>query len=366
MTPSEKSTPREHFKDLLPVYLEGELAATDREAVESHLEKCLECFEELSALKQVVNVLKTDKSVFCPEPWELYEFIENGESPGGKIAQHLEQCPLCSTEVAEYRQTAIQKTLPEEIENELKKVFPKPPQSGITTEIKNFGWTKDWLSSIFRMPVLALGTAIAAILAVILLYPYGSIPTFIGVSSENWEEAIPQVNAKSLFPETSTRKEIAEPAPLIGHGASKPMLFEVAKPRVAPVIVFHGFDKPLPQSTVDSLYEQLRPSADLEKRFQFSTPAQLKQFLDKVKERHFSPSEALSAFYKEAKLNFALLENVKAEKYKFGLKSQLIDTHNGKILAESIESGLSGTELASKVSDSLDLLNNVKTENRAK
>ncbi len=128
--------------------------------------------------------------------------------------------------------------------------------------------------------------------------------------------------------------------------------------------MFHGFDKPLPQSTVDSLYEQLRPSGDLEERFQFSTPAQLKQFLEKVADRHVSPTETLSEFYKEAKLNFALIANVKAEKDKFGLKSQLIDTHNGKILVESTESGLSGTELASKVNDSLALLNNLKTENR--
>ena len=102
-------------------------------AVENHLEQCLECSKELDALKQMIDVFRNDKSVFCPEPWELYEFIEKGEDPGGKLSQHLEQCPLCCAEVAEYRQTTIQKTLPAEIKNELKKVFPTPAQSGIST-----------------------------------------------------------------------------------------------------------------------------------------------------------------------------------------------------------------------------------------
>ncbi len=72
MTPSEKSTPREHPKDLLPVYLEGELTEKYRAAVENHLEQCLECSEELDALKQMIDVFRNEKSVFCPEPWELY------------------------------------------------------------------------------------------------------------------------------------------------------------------------------------------------------------------------------------------------------------------------------------------------------
>jgi hypothetical protein len=169
-----------------------------------------------------------------------------------------------------------------------------------------------------------------------------------------------------LFSETPARKQIAKSAPLVGHGASKSSPYKAPKPRVAAIIMFQGFDKPLPQSTVDSLYEQLRPRADLEKRFQFSTPAQLKQFLDKAVGRNLSPTRILREFYKESSINFALVENVRADKDKFGLKSQLVDTHNDQILAESIQSGLSGTELASKINYSLALLNDVKIEKRTK
>ncbi len=366
MTPSFKTTFSQHPKDLLPIYIDGELAEKDRVAVENHLDQCLECSEELEALKQVVDVLKTDKSVFCPEAWELYEFIETGEDPEGKLVQHLEDCPLCCADVAEYRETAIQKTLPSEIKTELKGSFLKPAQRQISNESKIFAWAKGWLTSIFKMPTLTLATAVAAILAVVLLYPHGSSPVFIGVSSENWEEASFSATAKSLVSDAHEREEIAKPVRPTIREASKPRLSAAPKPRVAPIVLFHGFEKPLPQSTVDSLYEQLRPSEELEERFQFSTPADLKQFLDKVADRHLPPAQELSEFYKESSINFALIENVKAEKDKFGLKSQLIETRNGKILAESIESRLSETDLASRVNDSLILLNSVKTESRAK
>lgn len=366
MKPPDKTESDDHPKDILLAYLEGTLSGERKAIVEAHINTCNQCAGELNSLGNLLGILKTEKEVFCPEAWELYEFIEIGNDPEGRLAGHLQNCPLCCAEVADYRETAIQKTLPIEIKAELRKVFPQSAKSHIANDKKAFAQALEWLNSIFRFPALAIGTAVAAVLAVILLYPHGTVPTFIGVSSENWEETGLQATPKSLFPGTSARKEIAKSTPLMGHGGSRPMLFEAPKSKICSVIIFSGFEKPLPQSTIDALYEGLKPTAELEKRFQFSTPSQLKQFLDKVGNRHLSPSEVLNEFYKESSINFTLLANIKAEKDKFGLKAQVIDTHSGAILAESIQSGLSGTELASKVNDSLALLNDVKIENRAR
>ncbi|MFA6222228.1 MAG: zf-HC2 domain-containing protein [Desulfomonilaceae bacterium] len=366
MIPSDQKKTDEHPADLLLMYVDEGLSTNERRLVENHIRECAECSEEIESLGLVVNILRTDKGVFCPEAWELYEFIEEGTDPTGRIAQHLEDCPLCCAEVAQYREGFATTKLPDKIKNELEKSFPTRVHSRRFAGKSGFAWAPGWLNSIFKTPALALGAAVAAILAVILLYPHGTIPTFIGVSSENWEETGPQAIPKSLFSEAPARQKIAKSAPLVGHGASKPMLFEAPKLKLAPIIIFHGFEKPLPQSTIDSLYEGLKPTVELEKRFQFSTPAELKQFVDKVADRHLSPTEALSEFYKESSINFALLQNVKADKDKFELKSQLIDTHNGQILAESIQSRLSGTELASRVNYSLALLNDLKIENRTK
>jgi hypothetical protein len=364
-TPDKRSYDH-HPKDLLLGYFEGSLSVEESAMVQDHVAQCNECALDLDSLGKMVGLLKTEKEIFCPEPWDLLEFIETGQDPQGRLAGHLEKCHLCCAEVADYRETAIQKTLPAEIKAELEKVFQQSAKSHGARDETAFVRALDWLNSIFRFPALAIGTAVAALLAVLIIYPRGTVPTFVGVSSENWEETISQVTPKSLFSDAPARKEIAKSAPLVGHGASKPILFEAPKPRLASVIIFHGFKKPLPQSTIDSLYEGLKPTVELEKRFQFSTPAELKQFLDKVADRHLSPTEALSEFYKESSIKFALIANVKAEEDRFGLKSQLIDTQNGKILAESIESRLSDAELASSIKDSLALLNNVETKNRTK
>lgn len=366
MKPPDKTESDDHPKDMLLAYLEGTLSGERKTIVEAHINTCNQCAGELNSLGNLLGILKTEKEVFCPEPWELYEFIENGNDPEGRLAGHLEKCHLCCAEVAHYRETAIQKTLPTQIKAELKKVFPQSAKSNDATGKTFFVQALNWLNSIFRFPTLAIGTAVAAILAVMLLYPHGTVPTFIGVSSENWQEAIPQATPKSLFSEVPARKQMAKPAPLVGHEFAKPMFFEVPKPKICSVIIFHGFEKPLHQSTVDSLYEGLKPTAELEQKFQFSTPGQLKQFLDKIADRNLSPNDTLNEFYKESAIKFALIANVKAEKDKFGLKTQVVDTLNGQILAEYTQSGLSGTELAARVNNSLTLLNDVTIKNRAK
>jgi hypothetical protein len=363
----DKNNMENHPQDMLLGYLEGTLSVEDHDMVRGHLGQCEECAAEMDSLGKLAEILKSEKHVFCPEPWEWYEFIENGYNPGGRLSSHLEICPLCSAEIANYNHSATQETLPTVIKERLNKAYPETSHFKQSESNNGVTWIPNWLSPMFRFPTLAFGAALAAILAVVLLYPRGNGPIFIGVSSEDWEEAGPV--AKSALPKfVPAQKE----SKAVGGNSQvhkytpKSRSVELTKPKVATVVVFSGFDKPLPQSTVDSLYEQLRPRADLEKRFQFSTPAQLKQFLDKAVGRNLSPTRILREFYKESSINFALVENVKADEDKFGLKSQLVDTHNDQILAESIQLGLSGTELASRINDSLALLNDVKIEKRTK
>jgi len=365
----DKNNRENHPRDMLLGYLEGTLSVEDHDMVRGHLAQCEECAEEMDSLGKLAEILKSEKHVFCPEPWEWYEFIENGYNPRGRLSSHLEICPLCSVEVANYNQSSTQETLPTIIKEAVNKAHPETSHFNQSESNNGVTWIPNWLSPMFRFPTLAFGAALAAILAVVLLYPRGNVPTFIGVSSEDWEEVRPVAKTKSALPKSVPAQKESK---AVGANSQfqnrtpKSRSVEQSKPKVALVVVFSGFDKPLPQSTVDSLYEQLRPRADLEKRFQFSTPAQLKQFLDKTVGRNFSPTRILREFYKESSINFSLVENVKADKDKFGLKSQLVDTHNDQILAESIQSGLSGTELASRINDSLALLNDVKIENRTK
>ncbi len=365
MIPSDQNKTDKHPTDLLPIYLDERLSTDERRLVENHIKECAECSEEIESLGLVVNILRTDKGVFCPEAWELYEFIEQGTDPTGKIARHLEDCPLCCAEVAQYREGFATTKLPDKIKDELKKHFPTRVHSQTFAVKSGFAWAPGWLNSIFKTPALALGTAVAAILAVILLYPHGTPPVSIGVSSENWEENGPQGTPKSLFSNAHARTEIDKPAPSGSRGAGRPLFLDGTKPRVATIVVFHGFKKPELQSTVDSLYQALKPNAEIKKRFKFSTPAQLKNFLDKNSDRKLTPTQALSEFYKEFSVNLALIVNIEANKDKFGLNTEVVDTRTGQILAKSVHDAMPGVDLASTVRQSLALLNRVKPNSLA-
>jgi hypothetical protein len=366
MIPSDQNKTDEHPIDLLPIYLDEGLSADERRLVETHIKKCAECSEEIESLRLVINVLKKEKTVFCPEPWELYEFIEEGTDPSGKMAQHLEDCPLCCAEVTEYKERSATNKLPDKIINELRRGFPNQGHSGKFRWKSWFAWASAWISSFFKTPALALGGVVATILIVVFFYPHGTPPAFIGVSSDNWEQPGPQGTPKSLFSNAHARKEIEKPSPLERRGAGGQLFLGVTKPRVATIIIFHGFNKPELQSTVDSLYQALKPSPETEKKFKFSTPVQLRDFLEKTADRKLSPTQALNQFYKEFSINLALIANVSPQKDKFGLIAEVVDTRAGQILAEFTRDGLTSADLASAVGKSLELLNMVKSNSQGR
>ncbi len=356
---------KNHPQDMLLGYLEGTLAVEDHDMVGGHLGQCEECAAEMDSLGKLAEILKSEKHVFCPEPWEWYEFIENGYNPGERLSSHLEICPLCSAEVAKYNHSATQETLPTLIKEALKEAYPQTSCSKHSEAQDRFEWIPNWLSPMFRFPTLAFGAALAAILAVVVLYPRGNVPIFLGVSSEDWEEAMPV--AKSALPESvlTHRESKAVGANSPFHKYSpKSRSVERLKPKVAAIVVFSGFDKPLPQSTVDSLYEALRPTSEGERRFEFSNPSQLKKFLDNATNQNLTPAQVLNEFYKQSSITFAIVVKVEAQRDKFGLKTVVIDARSGETLAESFKNGLPGTELASAARESLSLLANVKSEDR--
>ena len=356
---------KNHPQDMLLGYLEGTLSVEDHDMVAGHLGQCEECASEIDSLGKLAEILKSKKHVFCPEPSEWYEFIENGYNPGGRLSSHLEICPLCSAEVADYKHSATQETLPTVIKEALKQAYPETSFSKHSEAQDRFAWIPNWFSPMFRFPTLAFGAVLAAVLAVVVLYPRGNVPIFLGVSSEDWEEAMPV--AKSALPKSVPAQKESK---AVGANSQfhkytpKFRSVERSKPKVAAVIVFYGFDKPLPQSTVDSLYEALRPTSEWERRFEFSTPLQLKKFLDNSNNHNLTPTQVLNEFYMQSSITFAIVVKVEAQRDKFGLKTVIIDAPSGETLAESFRNGLPGTELASAARGSLSLLANVKSEDR--
>ncbi|MFH0959669.1 MAG: zf-HC2 domain-containing protein, partial [Pseudomonadota bacterium] len=321
----DETDKKNHPKDKLLGFIDGTLSGEDHDMVRDHLEQCEECAAELASLGSFAGILKSEKQVFCPEPWEWYEFIENGQDPDGELSVHLENCNLCRSEVTGYNHSPRKEILPEAIKEALKKAYPETPRANHPRLNIGSSWITGWLSSRFRIPTLAFGAALAALLAVVMLYPRGNVPIIIGISPQDWEDTIPV--AKSALPESAMSqkrsKAVGGNSQLKKYDARNRFV-EQTKPKLATIVLFHGFEKPLPQSTVDSIYEALRPPTELEKRFEFLPPSKLMEFMDKITDQNLTPVQVLNEFCMQSSITFALLVNVEAQKDKFGLKSRII------------------------------------------
>ncbi len=87
-----------HPETGLLAYAEDDMTTSEKLDMEKHLRTCTKCAGELELIKQVVEALRTEKSVFCPEPWELKEFVDSGKDIEGRIKAHIAECQFCRDE----------------------------------------------------------------------------------------------------------------------------------------------------------------------------------------------------------------------------------------------------------------------------
>ncbi|MBM3300713.1 MAG: hypothetical protein FJY85_12240, partial [Deltaproteobacteria bacterium] len=80
---------------LLLRYLEGLLAEKERKAVEQLLGSSKGASSEFDELKDMLRIMRKDDRVFCPEPWLISDFIEEGKDPSDELSKHLRDCKDC-------------------------------------------------------------------------------------------------------------------------------------------------------------------------------------------------------------------------------------------------------------------------------
>jgi len=296
---------KNHPGDLLLPYLEDRLSSEDRAMVQEHLNSCKECSDELQTLEQLVASLKASKEVFCPEPHALFEFAETGEDPEGKLAGHIDRCPVCREDVAAYRAGCEVAVLPERVHSTYRDRFPHlSPKRPDATHENPFAILTEWLSSLFKAPAFAMATAAAAILVVALIYPRGEIEPYIGLSSVTWKQADDDFASKSLFPGPQ-------------------------KPRVAVLIFFKGFKKPWNQAGIDALYEALAPVVEAQERTEVLSPAQVQATL-KGKNQVFGAKEIANSLGKDLNVSAAIIFEIISDSSGLArVDSQAIDTASG-------------------------------------
>lgn len=312
----------EHQDDLLLPYAEGLLDAHAKERVEEHLSRCAQCSSELEGLRETITTLRENPEAFCLAPWQLYEYLNYGHDPDGMIAEHLEVCPACREISRTLSLEAQREEIPQAVLLRLQKPVPEALTSSsdaVRPGLRLFGRFRRLL----RAPAIAAAAVAAAMLAVIVFYPYETPRSILALSTVSWQ---------------------ATPKPKSGHMSDR---------RAAVLLVLKDFAEPLPQSRIDSLYEALAPTMEMYERVRIVPPAMVKQAMEK-KSVAFQDVDRIPAWLgKELNVGSVALVTVAAGPKGISVQSTLVDTKSGAVLAQQGERGVPEAEIDKKVRQSV-------------
>lgn len=325
----DETQPGDHPKDLLFHYLEGELDPGESANVKRHLDACSECLKEFRMLDETVSMLRVNREAFCPEAWEVYEFVKTGSDPEGSLTRHVSGCPTCSQEAEAYRTSVHSSALPEAIKEKVEKRFSKnvtdfrSPEPRLTSS--------GWFSSSIKRRIVVCGALAASIALVVLMYPRGAVGPRIGLSPTIWEQTEHYLTPKA--------------------GPLGP-----PKTNLAVLFVFREFPGPVPQADIDSLYQAVKPGPELSERFQFIQPVQVRDALGGAR----LGSDNREALYKVLRdkvyLQRLLLLTVSPKGTAFRIEGELIDLTSGQILKSQSGQVAGKSQLMSTIGEWLSLM----------
>jgi len=302
---------------LLLKYVEDLLGPEERTAVEDHLRKCPQCSRQLGALQETVGTLREFKHAFCPEPWELYEFVNHQIDREGAISRHIRECGSCRDAAEGLLIEAQAQTMPRELSRQVKERLPK---SHTIEEAKDRQPVAliERLRERFRLPALAMGAAAAVLLAVLLI-PREPPQSVITLSTSTWESVPKPKSARTQ-----------------GNG-------------VAIIIALKDFPNPLPQNRVDSLYEAVAPTMELYERFPIVSPAQLRHAVKKGLIKPDDKKKMLQGLRAKLGVSIAALVTVSYKPGGMAVDCRLVDTASGDTLSEERASGVSSEALEKRI-----------------
>jgi hypothetical protein len=172
------------------------------------------------------------------------------------------------------------------------------------------------------VPALAAGAIAAAVLMAVLLYPSEIPQSLMAPTSVTWE------------------------------GTPRPKSFEPSANRLAMLIAFKGFDRPVPQAEVDALYQALAPTMELYERFQILPPKVVKDAVQKGRSALRDRTELLDRLKKRLNISYAVMVTITSRAGHAEIQVELVDTEGGKVKAEKTEANVSEKELERAVRQS--------------
>jgi hypothetical protein len=318
-------TSSEHPDALLLPYVEDTITSADKADVEEHLRTCDQCALRAQELREAIAALRQNKQAFCPEPWELYDFAQSGDDPHGVISVHVENCPLCSEDLRAWKMALPEEPMPAELWNRLSERLPRSVPRQVLPRTPR--WGEIFLQNLVRWwkaPAMAVGVAAAVLVLVVTFYPRDTTQPMIALSSLSWE-GIPKP------------KSIHENA--------------------AFVVFFKDFKDPVPQKQIDSLYEALKPSMDLNERYGIVPPAEVSEAVKSGQVPSNNSAAMIEGLRKNLNVSRVLIVTVFPSADKLSARIEFIDTNSGKTLQTKTEEKIEQSELPARVrSDAFSML----------
>jgi anti-sigma factor RsiW len=332
MSTTNTTQPSEHPSDLLLSYLDDQIVTEDKLVIQEHIQSCPQCAQELQRLDHLTHLLKVNKEAFCPEPWELFQCVENLGDSEDKISAHLAQCPACQEEVVEYSSRVSATTMPERLMAEMKRQFPERSSDAYPQEERrSLSALIDQMKGLFSIPVMALGTAAAALIVVVMLLPPREAPLVIGLSSVAWK-----TERQQLVPKAGIR--------LMGPGKQGR--------HVAVVLLIKDAQLSRVQDEIDQIYRALKPTDAMERQFHMVSPDKMREALDGMNIKPFDRREIVESLRDRLGVSDVLLITVSSKGNGFEVRNELLDAKTGLLIYKTAISPVAEANLTPEIRDS--------------
>lgn len=293
-------TSSEHPDALLLPYVEDMITPREKAEVEEHLSTCDQCASRAEELRETTAALKQNKQAFCPEPWELHDFAQSGNDPHGVISLHVEHCPLCSEDLGAWKMAQSEEPMPAELWNRLRERLPREAPKQVSPERPRWVQTIwESLARFWKAPAMA-ASAVAAVLlvAVVIFYPLRMAELRIA-HSVNWE-GVPK--AKSL------------------------------QKKAAFIILENDYKNPIFQKVIDSLYEGLAPTMELNELYGMVSPAEISEAIKSGTISARNKAALIKGLRDKLNVSSVIIITIFRSDAEHSVHIELVDTASGRTL----------------------------------
>ncbi|MDQ7785518.1 MAG: zf-HC2 domain-containing protein [Desulfomonilaceae bacterium] len=315
MKTSKPPESNNHPSELLLPYAENSLSPGDIRSVEQHLFECPECAMTVERLAETIRILKTHGDAFCPEPWELYEFLFHGEDPDRNMERHVRQCSSCRSLCDVWAAQPKSLILPDHLLRRIAKGSRETISAAAVTKGPRL-FSSRRIFKRFMFPALGVGAAAAAAVLMFVLVMPGEIPqSVIAPGSVTWE-TVP-----------------------------KPKALQDSRYRTAVVVALKGFPTKWPQSRVDSLYRALAPTMELSQRFEILPPELVSETIREERTRLRTKHDMVTLLRKKLDVERVAIVVVSPDRDQMKIQGELIDTRGNVSLHRTGEKPVAKEDL---------------------